>query len=190
LIYEKEGLMKKLLKAIFLQSLFIAALISLTSCAGWDPDREQREADQIKMTIEQFMQQDPGLKVFFDKAHGYAVFPSVGKGAYILGGTYGNGLVYEKGNLIGFTTIVEASVGLQIGGQAFSEIIFFKDESALDHFKRGNFEFSAQASVVAVNQGVAAQTAYNEGIAIFILPKGGLMADVSAGGQKFTYEPK
>ena len=190
MMYGKEDLMKKLLTAIFLKSLFIAALISLTSCAGWDPNQEQKEADEVKMTIEQFMEQDPGLKVFFDKAYGYAVFPSVGKGAYIVGGTYGTGIVYEKGNLIGFTSIVEASVGLQVGGQAFSEIIFFKDESTLDHFKRGNFEFSAQASAVAVNQGVAAKTAYNEGIAVFILPKGGLMADVSAGGQKFTYEPK
>jgi lipid-binding SYLF domain-containing protein len=187
---ERKIFMKKLLVAVFLQSLFIAALISLTSCAGWDPDKEQREADQMKMTIEQFMQRDPGLKVFFDMAFGYAVFPTVGKGAYIVGGTYGTGTVYEKGNLVGFTSIVEASVGLQVGGQAFSEIIFFKDESALDHFKEGNFEFSAQASAVAVNQGVAAKTAYNEGIAVFVLPKGGLMADISAGGQKFTYEPK
>ena len=182
--------MKKLFTTVFIQSLFIAALISLTSCAGWDPDMEQREADQVKTTIEQFMQQDPGLKMFFDLAYGYAVFPSVGKGAYIVGGTYGTGTVYEKGNLIGFASIVEASVGLQVGGQAFSEIIFFKDESALDHFKRGTFEFSAQASAVAVNQGVAAKTAYNDGIAVFVLPQGGLMAEVSAGGQKFTYEPK
>jgi len=182
--------MKKLSTAIFLQGLFIATLISLTSCARWDPNAEQRETDEVKMTIEQFMQRDPGLNVFFDKAYGYAVFPSVGKGAYIVGGTYGTGTVYEKGNLIGFAKIVEASVGLQVGGQAFSEIVFFKDETALDYFKRGYLEFSAQASAVAVNQGVAAKTAYNEGIAVFVLPKGGLMADVSAGGQKFLFEPK
>ena len=187
---EREYPMKKLITSIFLQSLFMAALISLTSCAGWDPDREQRKADEVKMTIEQFLQRDPGLKIFFDMAYGYAVFPTVGKGAYVVGGTYGTGTVYEKGNLVGFASIVEASVGLQVGGQAFSEIIFFRDEPALYHFKRGNFEFSAQASAVAVNQGAAAKAAYNEGIAVFILPKGGLMADLSAGGQKFTYEPK
>jgi len=182
--------MKKILASFFLQIICITAVISLTSCATWNPNKEQEEAEQVKMTIEQFMQQDPGLKVFFDQAYGYAVFPTVGKGAYIVGGTYGTGMVYEKGNLIGHASIVEASVGLQIGGQGFSEIIFFKDQPTLDYFKGGNYEFSAQASAVAVTLGVAARAEYNEGVAVFILPKGGLMADLSIGGQKFTFEPK
>jgi lipid-binding SYLF domain-containing protein len=168
----------------------MAAVISLTSCATWDPNKEQKEADQVEITIEQFMQQDPGLKVFFDQAYGYAVFPTVGKGAYIVGGSYGTGMVYEKRNLIGYASIVEASVGLQIGGQGFSEIIFFKDQPTLDYFKGGNYEFSAQASAVAVTLGVAARAEYNDGVAVFILPKGGLMADLSIGGQKFTFEPR
>lgn len=181
--------MKKL-NTIFLQIICIAALTSLAACAGWDPNREQKEADQVKITIERFMEQDPGLKVFFDKAYGYAIFPTVGKGAYIVGGTYGTGFVYERGNLVGYTSIVEASLGLQIGGQGFSEIIFFKEQPNLDYFKRGNFEFSAQASAVAVTLGVAAKTDYDQGVAIFTMTKGGLMADLSAGGQKFTFEAK
>ena len=59
--------MKKL-NTIFFQIICIAALTSLSACAGWDPNREQKEADQVKITIERFMEQDPGLKVFFDKA--------------------------------------------------------------------------------------------------------------------------
>jgi lipid-binding SYLF domain-containing protein len=182
--------MKRSLTAVFLQIICIAALLSLMSCAGWDPNREQKEADELKITIEQFLQRDPGLQTFFDKAYGYAVFPTVGKGAYIVGGTYGNGVVYEKGASIGYATIVEASVGLQAGGQAFSEIIFFKDATALTEFKEGTFKLSAQASAVAVNQGVAAKTDYNAGVAVFTLPKGGLMAELSVGGQTFTYSPK
>lgn len=182
--------MKKTLTTIFLNIICVAALTCLTSCAGWDPNKEQKEADQVKITIEQFMEKDPGLKVFFEKSYGYAVFPNVGKGAYILGGTYGKGIVYEKGNPIGYASIVEASVGFQIGGQGFSEIIFFKDQYTLDYFKRGTYEYSAQASAVAVNLGVAAKTDYDQGVAAFTMPKGGLMAEASVGGQKFTFEPK
>jgi lipid-binding SYLF domain-containing protein len=176
---------------VFLHIMCVVVLSSLLAgCAGWNPNQEQDDAEQVKITIERFLERDPGLKVFFDKAYGYAIFPNVGKGAYIVGGSYGNGFVYEQGNLIGYANIVAASIGLQIGGQGFSEIIFFKDQMTLNDFKRSSYEFNAQASAIAVNLGVAAKTDYNLGVAIFILPKGGLMADLSAGGQKFTFEPK
>lgn len=176
---------------VVLKIICIFAFTSLlAACAGWNPNQEQDDAENVKMTIEHFLEKDPGLKVFFDKAYGYTVFPTAGKGAYIVGGSYGQGFVYEQGNLIGYATIVSASVGLQIGGQGFSEIIFFKDQITMDAFKKGNVEFSAQASAVAVTLGVAAKTDYNQGVAIFVLPKGGLMADLSVGGQKFTFEPK
>lgn len=167
-----------------------AALLTLTSCAGWDPNKEQNEAEQVKITITRFLEQDPGLSTFFEQAYGYAVFPNVGKGAYIVGGAYGKGLVYEKGNLIGYASIVEASIGLQVGGQGLSEIIFFRDQATLDDFRKGNYEFSAQASAIAVNLGGASKTDYDRGVAVFILLKGGLMAEASIGGQKFNFEPK
>ena len=180
----------KRLTSIYLTIVCLALIAGLTSCVGWDPNKEQKEEEQVKITIERFMEKDPSLKKFFDQAYGYVVFPNAGKGAYIVGGGYGTGIVYEQGNSIGYSTIMEASVGLQIGGQVFSEIIFFKDKYTLDYFKQGNYEFTAQASAVAVNMGVAANHDYHEGVAVFTLPKGGLMAEVSVGGQKFTFEPK
>jgi lipid-binding SYLF domain-containing protein len=190
LIDQVGGFMKNTKSVILIQIVCLAVVASLTACAGWDPDREQREADQVKMTIERFLERDPGLKSFFDKAHGYAVFPRVGKGGYIVGGTYGNGLVYEQGNHIGWANIVAASVGLQIGGQEFSEVVFFRDKVTMDFFKQGNFELGAQASAVAVNVGVAAKSQYDQGIAVFVLPTAGLMVEASIGGQKFTFDPK
>jgi lipid-binding SYLF domain-containing protein len=175
---------------IYLTIICIAVVMGLTACAGWDPYKEQKEEERVKITIERFMEKDPSLKKFFDQAYGYVVFPNVGKAAYIVGGGYGEGIVYEQGNAIGYATIMAASVGLQIGGQGFSEIIFFKDKYTLDYFKQGNLEFAAQASAVAVTLGVAANHDYHEGVAVFTLPKGGLMAEASVGGQKFTFEPK
>jgi len=147
--------------------------------------------------------------VFFDESYGYAVFPSIGKGGIGIGGARGRGRVYEKGHYVGDTTMTQLTVGFQLGGQAYSQIIFFKDERAFDVFTSGNFEFGAQATAVAITAGASAaatttgtgisasgsETAakaggdYVKGMAVFTIPKGGLMYEASIGGQKFSYKP-
>jgi len=148
---------------------------------------------------------------YFDDAYGYALFPTIGKGGFGVGGAYGEGQVYAQDALIGRTTMGQVTVGLQVGGQAYSQIIFFENASALEQFISGNFEFSAQATAVALTAGATAEVntgggstagvsggrndaktvhgGYRKGMAIFTIAKGGLMAEMSLGGQKFTYEP-
>jgi lipid-binding SYLF domain-containing protein len=152
------------------------------------PVRAQKEAD-VQEVIKEFAKSDPGMQAWFKDAHGYAVFPNVGKGALVVGGSHGDGLVYERGKLIGKTSLTAVTVGLQAGGQAFREVIFFKDKTALDDFTRGNFEFQAGLSAVALKEGVSKDLAYNKGVAVVTATKGGLMAEASIGGQKFKYEP-
>lgn len=148
---------------------------------------------------------------FFKNCYGYAVFPSVGEGAFIVGGAHGKGRVYEKGKHIGNTTVTQLSVGFQAGGQAYSEIVFFEDKRALDEFTNGNFSFEAGVSAVAITAaaGGAASTegasatasggkkdattagsSYYKGMAVFTIVKGGAMFQAAVAGQKFTYEPK
>jgi lipid-binding SYLF domain-containing protein len=147
---------------------------------------------------------------FFKTAYGYAVFPTVGKGGVGIGGAYGKGRVYEKGKYIGDTSMTQVTVGFQLGGQAYSQIVFFEDKRALDEFTGGNFEFGAEASAVAITAaaGAKATTAgssagvsggqhdaktvgrYNKGMAIFTVAKGGLMYEATVGGQKFSYEKR
>jgi lipid-binding SYLF domain-containing protein len=97
--------------------------------------------------------------------------------------------VYEKGKPIGDTSLTQITIGFQLGGQAYSEIIFFKDKKTLDDFKNGNFELGAQASAVAVTAGASADANYEKGVAVFTMAKGGLMYEASVGGQKFSYDP-
>jgi lipid-binding SYLF domain-containing protein len=145
---------------------------------------------EAKATIAVFKQNDPSLKEnFFDKAYGWAVFPSIGKGAVGVGGAYGRGVVYEQGALVGYCDLSQGTVGLQLGGQAYREIIFFEYKEALDWFKTGNFAFAAQASAVAVTAGASTDVDYDRGVAVFTMTKGGLMFEASLGGQQFTYEP-
>ncbi len=140
--------------------------------------------------MEKILEKDDGMKSFFDKAAGYAVFPNVGKGGFGIGGARGKGLLKVGGETVAVVTLTQLSIGFQAGGQAYSEFIFFEDDIALGHFRRGNYELGAQASAVAITAGASADADFNEGVAIFTEAKGGLMYEASVGGQKFKIEEK
>lgn len=147
---------------------------------------------------------------YFSHSYGYAVFPTIGKAGVGIGGAYGKGRVYEKASHVGDTDVTQLTIGFQLGGQAYSQMIFFEDQRAFNEFTSGNFEFGAQATAVAITAGasVAATTTgtstgisggkhdaktagnYHKGMATFTVAKGGLMYEASIGGQKFTYTPK
>ena len=179
-----------MLKSSFISRLMILlSFLGLGACAGWDPQERASASLEADTTIERFKQKDPGIQRFFDNAFGYTVFPNVGKGAVGVGGAYGKGQVFEGGRPIGEAKLVQVTIGFQWGGQAYSELIFFENRAALERFKRGEFEFSAQASAVAITLGASATADYEQGVAVFTMTKGGLMYEASIGGQKFSFEP-
>ncbi|MEX0775785.1 MAG: YSC84-related protein [Phycisphaeraceae bacterium] len=143
-----------------------------------------------RVTIETFKGKDPSMQKFFDTSHGYAVFPEVAKGGAGIGGAHGEGVVYQQGKVVGYTTLSQATLGVQLGGQTYREIIFFQNKHDLDTFKSGNYEFSAQASAVAAESGAASNADYSQGVAVFTMARAGLMFEASVGGQKFSYTPK
>jgi lipid-binding SYLF domain-containing protein len=163
---------------------------------------------------------DDAVKVFrdagesgklIDKSYGYAVFPSIGKGGAGFGGSHGSGRVYEKGVHVGDSKMTQLTVGLQLGGQFYSQIILLEDKRSFDEFTSGNFEFGAQATAVAITAGASAEAStgggssagasggsknaktaggYHKGMAVFTVAKGGLMYEAAIGGQKFSYQAK
>lgn len=183
--------------------LSILALFSLAFAA------EPALADDYQNTINMFKKAGQS-GTFFKNAYGYAVFPTIGKGGVGVGGAYGKGRVYVKGKVVGDTSMTQLTVGLTLGGQGYSQIIFFEDERAFKEFTSGNFEFGAEAGAVAITAAAGAQAstagssasasggkndaktvgAYNKGMATFTIVKGGLMGDASVGGQKFTYKAR
>ncbi len=187
--------MKKFVLLLWLSG-FVGICAASSASAGWKPSstetaEEQKVADmEVAEVIVEFKKSDPAMMAFFDKAYGYAVFPTVAKAGIGIGAAHGTGKVYEKGALIGKATLTQLTIGFQLGGQAYSEIIFFEDAVALARFKGGNFEFGAQASAVAVTAGASANADYSNGVAIFTRAKGGLMYEASVGGQKFSFEAK
>jgi len=166
-------------------------------------------SDKFSQTVEIYKQSSQ-VHPFFESAYGYAVFPTIGKGGLVIGAAAGEGRVYRQGKVTGKSSMVKMSVGLQAGGQAFSQMIFFQDERAYNEFISGEFAFDASASAVAITVGAQAQAgtkgaaagasagpasgaqagrAYNKGMAVFIHAKGGLMYEASIGGQKFSFQP-
>jgi lipid-binding SYLF domain-containing protein len=171
-----------------MKQLTQACLLSLAAVALFVMPATAQSEEDVAEVIQKFEEGDPGIQAWFREAYGYAVFPSVGKGGIGIGGAHGKGLVYEQRQLVGKTTLTEVTIGFQLGGQAFSEVIFFKDKTAFDDFTRENFEFGAQVSAVALTAGVSADLAYSGGVAVVTATKGGLMYEASVGGQKFSYE--
>lgn len=208
----------------WMTSIAIAAVCSITvtpsalAYSGDNPaqDNQNEESDifapstdkDYAETIRAF-KNAPKSAAFFDSAYGYAIFPTVGKAGFVFGGAYGEGRVYRQGQFTGMTSLTQATVGFQFGGQAISQIIFFQDQRAYEEFTSGSFEFGAQASAVVIKAGasaeastkgtsatanagddyVAAEGQYYKGMAVFTLVKAGLMYEAVISGQKFSFDP-
>lgn len=170
--------------------LLIAAALTLMGATIAARAEAQKEKDlkEIEYVVATMTEKDPGIAQWFERSYAYAVFPNVGKGGLGIGGAHGNGIVYRDGNPVGKTELKQITLGFQAGGQSFVEVIFFKDKTAFDDFTRGNFEFGAQASAVVLSAGASADLAYNSGVAVVTMAKGGLMFEATVGGQKFEYE--
>jgi lipid-binding SYLF domain-containing protein len=170
---------------------FIVAAFVLGGC-GTTPKSEEKKQDLVAASqrqLDAMTAKNSNLQAEVDKAHGYAIFPKVGKGGLIAGGAYGRGVVYEQDRMIGYADLTQATIGLQAGGQAYSELILFQNKEALDRFRQNQVEVTANASAVIIQSGAGAAARYENGVAIYVMPRGGAMAEASVGGQKFTYVP-
>lgn len=182
-------------------SIMIACVCFALTTPAW--------ADKYSDTVARFKKAEV-TRPYFTSAYGYAVFPTIGKGGIGVGGAAGKGRVYEGGRFVGESTLVQLSVGFQLGGQAYSQIIFFQDKRAFDEFTNDSFEFGADASAVAITAGANAQAGttgvsagvsaneehaktiaqYYKGFAVMTLAKGGLMYQAALAGQKYVFKRK
>jgi lipid-binding SYLF domain-containing protein len=171
--------------------LIAGALLTLAGCAT-APDTEAKKAElhtNVDNTMTRIKALDPSLQKQIANAYGYAIFPSVAKGGAVVGGAYGRGEVYEQGKMVGWADLSQATIGAQLGGQTFSELILFENKAALDNFRNGKLKFAANASAVALKSGAADTARYTDGILVFVEPKAGLMVEAALGGQSFSFEP-
>lgn len=177
---------RKILSAI--KFVFVIAALAIGSAVmAQSTSKERKLVQDSKEAKVEFIATDGQMKSLFDNSYGWVTFANVGKGAIGIGGAAGNGIVYERGKIIGTAQLTQVSVGFQFGGQVYREVIFFESKADLNRFRENKIEFSAQASAVAVTIGASANVKYRDGVMIFTQLKGGLMYEASIGGQKFNY---
>lgn len=178
-----ESLSKMLLSMTLI--LFLASHLS-AQVGGWKPDLV---ADSQK-ALEEMIEKQPKLQSYKDKAYGYAVFPRVTKGAVGVGGAGGKGVVFKNHVPMGQSTLKQATIGFQLGGQQYMEVIFLENEEAYNKFTNKKVKFDGQASAVAITVGGSVDVAFKDGLAVFTQTRGGLMYEASIGGQHFSFKPK
>lgn len=178
-----------MLKSSLITSFLTFLLVSAPALA-WKPDSSSGIELAVAEAMIRAKNSDPNIDRWFKSAYAYAVFPRVAKGAIGIGGAHGKGIVILGDKTIGDTSMSQLTVGLQLGGQVYAEYIMFKDVTALNNFKRGNFEVGAQLSAVALTAGASLDASYDDGVAIFTVAEGGLMFEASVGGQKFKYKDR
>lgn len=167
--------------------VMMVCMLCIASVFGQSKAKKNKIIADSKMAKVEFVKADPLMKGLFEDAYGYVIFPNVGKAGFGIGGAAGNGVVYERGKIIGMAKLSQVSIGFQAGGQAYREVIFFEGQNDLERFKVSQFEFSAQASAVAVAGGASTNVKYADGVMVFTMQKGGLMYEASVGGQKFQF---
>ncbi|MFW2403291.1 MAG: YSC84-related protein [Gammaproteobacteria bacterium] len=188
-------------------TLLISALISLPAAADGEASKAAAKDASYAKAFKKFSE-TPQIAAMLAESYGYALFPTVGKGGFFVGGAFGGGRVYRGGAHVGNASLGQVTVGFQLGGTAFSQLVLFKNKDAFEEFTSGKFAFGAEASAVAVTAGAhakattagsstsasdpapggAAQGSWSGGMATFIYSKGGLMYEASIGGQAFDYE--
>ena len=179
--------MKKNAVTLIIRSLLFCLVLLFANSAKAQSGKDKEIIKDCDSAKAEFIRTDGLLSNVFQSATGYVIFPNVGKGAVGIGGASGNGIVYERGVMIGKAKMSQVSVGFQLGGQAYRELIFFENQESIDRFKKNKVEFSAQASAVAATAGASANAKYHEGVMIYTQQKGGLMYEASVGGQKFKF---
>ncbi len=175
-----------------MRTLKLTGLVTVLALAGAYTalgTEEKPLGDQVKEAIQLFKSDDSKIVKLFESAHGYVVFPGIGKGAVGIGGAAGDGQVFEKGTLIGTARMTQITIGAQLGGQTFSEVIFFETKEALEAFRSSEWAMSAGVSAVAAAESASADAKYKNGVLVFTIAKGGLMFEASVGGQKFKFTP-
>jgi lipid-binding SYLF domain-containing protein len=180
------------MKALILPTLaiFAMAVAGCETTGGHSSDVSQNTTlnDRAHVALQQMETNDPGLRNVIDNAYAYAIFPEIGEAAVGIGGAGGRGTVYQNGQPVGTATLRQGSVGIQLGGETYSELVVFQTPAAFAVFQNGNLVFGADANATLIKAGAAAAGQFSNGTRIFILPKGGLMAGVSVNGQKFHFD--
>lgn len=175
-------------RTIALLTALFAGLFA--GCATAPATQAERQSLQTsaRATLDEMIARNPAIQDTIRNAPGYAVFPSIGKGGVLVGGAHGRGILYERGVPTGFVSVEQASIGAQLGGQTFAQLLVLRTPQQVADVRAGRFTAGADLGVVVLTTGASARTNFNPNASVFVMPRGGLMVDVSVNGQRIKYQ--
>jgi lipid-binding SYLF domain-containing protein len=179
--------MKRIVNGCVLTGLLLAIGACGDTAKVGDAEERKELVDRGNASLQDFYRAEPGIRDKVAKAYGYAIFPKIVTAAVGVGGAGGDGVVYEQGKLVGYADLSQASIGAQLGGQKYSELILFESATPLLNFQNGTWEVDAKATAVAAGSGSGTSADYTKGVLVYTQAEGGLMAQAAVGGQKFRY---
>lgn len=181
---------KSVKKSLYCSLLLSAVGVGVVGCntAPTTTQDQQELTSAAQKALAEMEADSPGLQTILNNAYAYVIFPSVGQGAFIVGGGHGHGEAYQGGQLVGYAELTFVNVGAQVGGQDFSELLVFRTRDAFEKFTNNNFTLTAAASAVILKSGVAAEAKWQDDVAVFARPKAGAMVEAAVGAQRFTYK--
>jgi lipid-binding SYLF domain-containing protein len=179
-----------LLARIAVSSCLAVGFATVTGCATAPSTRAERQSlrESAEATLGEMRARDPQLQTVLQNAPAYAVFPSIGKGGVLVGGAYGKGILYENGVATGFVSLEQASIGAQLGGETFAELLVLRNPADIDALKQERYSVGANVGVVVLSSGAEQHATFDPNATVFVLPRGGLMVDVSISGQQLKYQ--
>jgi lipid-binding SYLF domain-containing protein len=180
--------MRKALTLCALAALTVGGVVGCETNSPNSPAAQASMANNSQTALAAMTAQDGKLQDLLNNSYGYVIFPEVGQAAIGVGGSSGHGTVFQNGKEVGTVKLTQVSLGPQVGGDTYSELIIFQSQQAMNRLMNDSLEFGAAANATAVKAGAAAAARFDNGVSVFILPKGGLMAGANINGQKFHFD--
>jgi lipid-binding SYLF domain-containing protein len=172
------------------QVTFTIITLLWIGCGGARPGKASDRAalqDKAQSTLQSMMSKDSSLRPTLDTAAGYAVLPEIGKGGLIVGGAHGRGVLYQNHHPVGYVELSQASVGAQAGAQSFAELVVFQHQADIERVRQNAYTIGGNVSAAVLSAGAGASTQFQNGVAVFVEPHGGVMAEVSISGQRLKF---
>jgi lipid-binding SYLF domain-containing protein len=177
----------RLLTSAFILATTIAALTAPPPALAESAAGLEEDADAA---LRKLYEQSPSAKLLGEHAKAILVFPNIYKAGFIVGGQYGEGVLFKRGKVVGFYNSVAASYGLQAGVEGFAYALFLMKDSAVRYLdKSDGWEIGVGPNVVVVDEGFAKSlttTTMKDDVYAFIFSQKGLMAGIGIQGSKIT----
>ena len=177
------------------KNLFAALAIIIAIAAGSTGAQAATTKGELNTdaseSLRKLISTNPAAADLAKKAKATLVFPNIVKAGLVFGGSYGEGVLVEKGIINNYYNSIGASFGLQAGAQSYGYVVFLMNDKAVKYLRDSKgWEIGVGPTVAIVDEGVAknfSTTTLQKDAYAFIFNQQGLMAGINLEGTKISH---